>query len=81
MRLNTGRCPVKRVGFWSIGGETDSAVALHWREKGGPKVESSNKQGFGSQLVAQCIKALSATHQSRFSAEGFECSIAFVLRA
>ena len=57
------------------------AVALHWREKGGPKVESPNKQGFGSQLVAQCIKALSATHQSRFSAEGFEFSIAFDLRA
>jgi two-component sensor histidine kinase len=57
-----------------------SAVALHWREKGGPKVESSNKQGFGSQLVAHCIRALSASHQSRFSAEGFECSIAFILR-
>ncbi len=57
-----------------------SAVALHWREKGGPKVEPSNRRGFGSQLVDQCIKALSATHESRFSAEGFECSVAFILR-
>ena len=57
-----------------------SALALHWREKEGPKVELPKRQGFGSQLVAQCIKALSATYQSRFSAVGFECSIAFILR-
>jgi two-component sensor histidine kinase len=71
----------RETGQVSINWRRDgSAVTLHWREKGGPKVKSPNKQGFGSHLVAQSIKALSATHQSRFTAEGFECSIAFILR-
>ena len=71
----------RETGRVLVDWQTDGrAVALHWREKGGPKVESPNKQGFGSQLVAQCIKAFSATHQSRFSGAGFECSIAFILR-
>jgi two-component sensor histidine kinase len=36
-----------------------------------------NKQGFGSQLIAACTKALSGGMQSEFSGNGFACSLTF----
>jgi two-component sensor histidine kinase len=54
-----------------------SSVELHWRERGGPKVKPPSKQGFGSELIAQCVVGLSAAYESKFSDDGFECSIAF----
>jgi len=56
-----------------------SAVTLVWQEKGGPEVGPPNKQGFGSELVVQCIKALSGTIKSQFSPEGFACSMTLIL--
>jgi two-component sensor histidine kinase len=56
-----------------------SIVTLQWQEKGGPKVEPPNKQGFGSQLIVQCIKALSGSNQSQFLPEGFACSMTLTL--
>ena len=57
----------------------EELVTLRWQEKGGPKVEPPSQQGFGSQLIVQCIKALSGTAKSQFLSEGFACSMAFVL--
>jgi two-component sensor histidine kinase len=54
-------------------------VTLSWKEVGGPNVTATNKQGFGSQLIAVCAKALSGTMQSKFSVSGFACSLTFPL--
>jgi two-component sensor histidine kinase len=54
-------------------------VTLSWKEVGGPNVTATNKQGFGSQLIAVCAKALSGTMQSKFSVRGFACSLTFPL--
>lgn len=56
-----------------------SAVTLQWQETGGPKIEPPNKQGFGSDLVVQCIKALSGTAKSQFLPEGLVCSMILIL--
>lgn len=56
-----------------------SAVTLRWQEKDGPKIEPPNKKGFGSELVAQCVRALSGTATSQFLPEGLVCSIALIL--
>jgi two-component sensor histidine kinase len=54
-------------------------VTLSWKEVGGPTVTATNKQGFGSQLIAVSAKALSGTLQSEFSVDGFTCSLTFPL--
>ena len=48
-------------------------VTLIWKETGGPKIEPPNKQGFGSQLIALCVKSLSGTLQPNYSPDGFGC--------
>jgi two-component sensor histidine kinase len=57
----------------------EGSVTLHWKEVGGPNVAAVNKQGFGSQLIAACTKALSGAMQSEFSVNGFACSLTFPL--
>jgi two-component sensor histidine kinase len=54
-------------------------VTLSWKEVGGPNVTATNKQGFGSQLIAVSAKALSGAMQSEFSVDGFACSLTFPL--
>ena len=57
--------------------QREGSVTLHWKEFGGPNVTAMNKQGFGSQLIAACTKALSGGMQSEFSGNGFACSLTF----
>jgi two-component sensor histidine kinase len=57
--------------------EESDAIVLAWKEIGGPRIESPQRVGFGSQLVAACIKALSGTMQQKFAADGFSCSVSF----
>jgi two-component sensor histidine kinase len=52
-------------------------LILNWKESGGPKVAPPVKQGFGSQLIAACAKALSGTLQPNFAPKGFTCSMTF----
>ena len=54
-------------------------VTLSWKEVGGPTVTATNKQGFGSQLIAVSAKALSGAMRSEFSVDGFTCSLTFPL--
>jgi len=54
-------------------------LILNWKESGGPKVAPPVKQGFGSQLITVCAKALSGTVQPNFAPEGFTCSMTFGL--
>jgi two-component sensor histidine kinase len=59
---------------WQENGET---IILNWKESGGPRIDCPRKDGFGSQLIAACIKALSGTMQQDFAPDGFACSISF----
>jgi two-component sensor histidine kinase len=54
-------------------------IALSWKEVGGPTVTATNKQGFGSQLIAASVKALSGAIHTEFSVDGFTCSLIFPL--
>lgn len=57
--------------------EEGEAVVLFWKESGGPKIDLPKREGFGSQLVAACVKALSGSMQQNFAPDGFSCSIHF----
>ena len=57
-----------------------SRIALTWKETGGPTVSELTKEGFGSQLIAMCVKALDGTVQSSFTPDGFTCSMNLRLR-
>ena len=57
--------------------EDGDAIVLAWKEINGPRVESPQRVGFGSHLVAACIKALSGTMQQKFAPDGFICSVSF----
>jgi two-component sensor histidine kinase len=53
----------------------DEAIILNWKESGGPTIDLPKREGFGSQLAAACIKALSGSMQRDFAPDGFACSI------
>jgi two-component sensor histidine kinase len=57
--------------------EDYGAIVMTWKEIGGPRIESPQRVGFGSQLMAACIKALSGTMQQKFAPDGFSCSVVF----
>lgn len=59
---------------WRDDGET---IILYWKESGGPRTDYPQREGFGSQLIAACIKSLSGTMQQNFAPDGFVCSISF----
>lgn len=52
-------------------------ITLNWKEVGGPTVTATNKQGFGSRLIAASAKALSGAMNSEFAVDGFACSLSF----
>lgn len=55
----------------------DGAIILKWKESGGPRIDLPKREGFGSQLAAVCIKALSGSMQQDFAPDGFACWIRF----
>jgi two-component sensor histidine kinase len=57
--------------------EDDETIVLNWKENGGPTIDLPKREGFGSQLVAACVKALSGRMQQDFAPDGFACSIRF----
>jgi two-component sensor histidine kinase/uncharacterized MAPEG superfamily protein len=59
---------------WQENGDT---IILNWKESGGPRIGCPKREGFGSQLIAACVKALSGTMQQGFAVDGFACSITF----
>lgn len=54
-----------------------SSLVLTWKEIGGPKVHAPHNQGFGSQLIRMCARALSGTFEPEYLPGGFSCSIIF----
>jgi two-component sensor histidine kinase len=61
--------------------EDDGTIVLNWKESGGPTIDLPKKEGFGSQLAAACIKALSGSIKREFAPDGFVCSIRFKVGA
>lgn len=57
--------------------QNGSGLALTWKEIGGPKVNPPHSQGFGSQLISICARALSGTFEPEYLPEGFACSMVF----
>ena len=59
---------------WAI---VEDVVTINWKEKGGPVVTPAEREGFGTKLIAQSAKSLSAKLSQQFSFDGFGCSLAF----
>ena len=57
--------------------EDGDSIVLSWKEIDGPRIEAPQRVGFGSHLIATCIKALSGTMQQKFAPDGFSCSVSF----
>jgi two-component sensor histidine kinase len=57
--------------------EEVDTIILNWKERDGPKIDVSKREGFGSQLIAACVKALSGTMRQDFASDGFACSVRF----
>jgi two-component sensor histidine kinase len=57
---------------WLRDGKT---LTLAWKERGGPKIAPPDRQGFGSQLIATCVKALSGSMRLDFMPDGYACSL------
>jgi len=57
--------------------EDEGAAVVQWKESGGPRIDLPKTEGFGSQLAAACVKALSGSMQHEFAPDGFFCSIRF----
>jgi two-component sensor histidine kinase len=53
-------------------------VLVRWREQGGPPVQSPTRNGFGSTLIVQSVRALSGQLDQQFKPDGLCCS--FTLR-
>jgi two-component sensor histidine kinase len=63
---------------WQWDGKT---LTLSWKERGGPRVTLPKRQGFGTQLIATCVKALSGDMRPDFMGGGFACSLTLRLGA
>jgi PAS domain S-box-containing protein len=52
-------------------------AALHWRERGGPLVEPSNRRGFGSRLLQAALRQQGGKVEPAFEPEGFSARMEF----
>lgn len=52
-------------------------AALHWRERGGPRVEPSNRRGFGSRLLQAALRNQGGKVEPAFAPEGFTARMEF----
>jgi two-component sensor histidine kinase len=57
--------------------EDEGTILLKWKESGGPRIDLPRREGFGSQLAAACVKAVSGSIQQDFAPDGLACSIKF----
>jgi two-component sensor histidine kinase len=57
--------------------EDEGTAVVQWKESGGPRIDLPKTEGFGGQLAAACVKALSGSMQHEFAPDGFFCSIRF----
>jgi len=52
-------------------------AALHWRERGGPSVEPSNRRGFGSRLLQAALRQHGGKVEPAFEPDGFTARMEF----
>ncbi|HSV01634.1 MAG TPA: PAS domain-containing protein [Phenylobacterium sp.] len=52
-------------------------AALQWRERGGPRVEPSNRRGFGSRLLQAALRNQGGKVESAFDPDGFSARMEF----
>ncbi|THD77146.1 MAG: PAS domain S-box protein [Phenylobacterium sp.] len=52
-------------------------AALHWRERGGPVVEPSNRRGFGTRLLQAALRQHGGKVEPAFEPEGFSARMEF----
>jgi two-component sensor histidine kinase len=50
-------------------------IVLTWTESGGPEAPLPTRKGFGSELIAACVKALDGTIEKRFDRGRLSCSV------
>jgi two-component sensor histidine kinase len=53
----------------------DANLTIDWVERGGPATSPPEHRGFGSRLVAGCMKSLGGRVDAEFPAEGLECRL------
>jgi two-component sensor histidine kinase len=53
------------------------AIALDWREQGGPAVQTPERFGFGSKLVTRTLKAMDGGIEPEFRPDGLFCRLTF----
>ncbi len=53
----------------------DTHLTIDWVERGGPRTSPPEQRGFGSRLVAGCVKSLGGKVDAAFPAEGLECRL------
>ncbi|MEX2642670.1 MAG: HWE histidine kinase domain-containing protein [Acetobacterales bacterium] len=64
---------------WEADRQADS-VSIHWRESGGPEVESPDRSGFGRLLLERALQVeLGGDVVLDFAPSGFRCDIAIPL--
>jgi len=52
-------------------------AALNWRERGGPRVEPSNRRGFGSRLLQAALRNQGGKVEPAFDPDGFSARMEF----
>jgi two-component sensor histidine kinase len=52
-------------------------AALHWSERGGPRVEASNRRGFGTKLLQAALRQHGGKVEPAFRPEGFSARMEF----
>ena len=52
-------------------------AALHWRERGGPRVEPTNRRGFGTRLLQAALRQHGGKVEPAFEPEGFSARMEF----
>jgi PAS domain S-box-containing protein len=68
--------PEGRVSLQAEGAGPGMA-ALHWRERGGPEVKPSNRQGFGSRLLQAALRQQGGKVEPAFDPDGFKARMEF----
>jgi PAS domain S-box-containing protein len=64
---------------WELSMGEGRMLIIDWRERGGPSVETPMKEGFGTTLIDQSLKAHGGEVSMRYGKAGLTCSIVLPL--
>ncbi len=69
-----------RVG-WTVAGEPGAQhLSLHWREEGGPAVQSPASPGFGTRLIDAATRDLRGQVELQFAPAGLDAKVSIPMR-